>query len=105
MFACSDGFDRLPRVVLDYRTRFGIETSYRQLGECLARTTSDDPVYRLLLVGVSLLIRAWWMTERTVTLATTCRDLIIIIFTPDTATTTTGPMAQTPAATELPNTP
>ncbi len=35
VFACSPGFERLPQVILDYRTRFGIETSYRQLGECL----------------------------------------------------------------------
>jgi putative transposase len=61
VFACSEGFDRLPRVALRYRERFGIESSYRQLGECLARTTSVDPVYRLVLVGVSLLIRAWWL--------------------------------------------
>jgi putative transposase len=59
VFACSGGFDSGPRVLLRYRRRFGIESSYRQLGECLAQTTSRDRVYRLLLVGVSLLIRAW----------------------------------------------
>jgi hypothetical protein len=61
VFACSEGFHALPRVVLRYRRRFGIESSYRQLGECLAKTTSRDRVYRLLLVGVGLLIRAWWV--------------------------------------------
>ncbi len=46
-----------PAVALAYRRRFGIETSYRQFGECLAGATSRDAVYRLL-VGVSLLTRA-----------------------------------------------
>jgi hypothetical protein len=44
-----------------YRRRFGIETSYRQLGEALAPTTSRSPAYRLLLVGIALLIRNLWV--------------------------------------------
>jgi len=64
VFACSGGFGSGPRVLLRYRRRFGIESSYRQLGECLAQTTSRDRVYRLLLVGVSLLIRAWSVLSR-----------------------------------------
>jgi hypothetical protein len=44
-----------------YRLRFGIETSYRQLGACLALTTSKDARVRLLLVGVALLLRQWWV--------------------------------------------
>jgi len=44
-----------------YRSRFGIETSYRQLGECLALTTSKDERVRLLLVGVALLVRQYWV--------------------------------------------
>jgi hypothetical protein len=79
VFACSDGFQALPRVVLTYRRRFGIETSYRQLGECLPRTTSRDLVYRLMLVGVSLLIRARWV-EAGVTL-TDIRLTLILAFT------------------------
>jgi hypothetical protein len=63
VFACSSGFTRLPSVALTYRDRFGIESSYRQLGECLAQTSSRDGVYRLLLVGLSLLIRAWWVVS------------------------------------------
>ena len=63
VFACSGGFGSGPRVLLAYRRRFGIESSYRQLGECLARTTSRDRVYRLALVGVSLLIREWSIRE------------------------------------------
>lgn len=47
-----------------YRQRFGIETSYRQLNECKGRTTKKDVGYRLLLVGIALLLRqAWvWLT-------------------------------------------
>jgi hypothetical protein len=40
------------RVVQEYRRRFGIETKYRQLGQCLAQTSS-----RVLWVGVALLLR------------------------------------------------
>jgi hypothetical protein len=47
-----------------YRRRFGIETSYRQLGEALARTTSRSEAYRLLLVGIALLIRNLWVCCR-----------------------------------------
>jgi len=47
-----------------YRRRFGIETSYRQLNEAKGRTTQKDLAYRLLLVGLALLLRqAWvWLT-------------------------------------------
>ena len=54
-----------------------IETSYRQLGECLAVTTSRDVVYRLLLVGVSLLIRARWVESGGVTLSVIRWNLIL----------------------------
>ena len=43
-----------------YRRRFGIETSYRQLNQSRSRTTSRDPLYRFLLVGVSLFLRNLW---------------------------------------------
>ncbi|OWK40375.1 Mobile element protein [Fimbriiglobus ruber] len=43
-----------------YRTRFGIEASYRQLNHSRARTSSRDPLYRLLLVGLSLFLRNVW---------------------------------------------
>jgi Transposase DDE domain len=47
-----------------YRKRFGIETSYRQLRQGKAKTTAKDVAYRLLLVGIGLLLRqAWvWLT-------------------------------------------
>jgi hypothetical protein len=44
-----------------YRRRFGIETSYRQLNEGKGRTTKKDGVYRLLLIGVALLLRQVWV--------------------------------------------
>jgi hypothetical protein len=47
-----------------YRARFGIETSYRQLNQTRGTTTAKDVVYRLLLIGLALLLRqAWvWLT-------------------------------------------
>jgi hypothetical protein len=77
VFACSEGFHALPAVALSYGRRFGIESSYRQLGECLAVTTSRDEVYRLLLVGVSLLIRALWVAADDATLNELRLDLIL----------------------------
>ena len=53
-------------VVAEYRRRFGIEVSYRQLGQCLAHTTSKDERVRLLLVGVALFwgnLWAWLHSE------------------------------------------
>jgi Transposase DDE domain len=49
-----------------YRARFGIETSYRQMNQGKAATTKKDAGYRLLLVGVALLLRqAWvWLTAQ-----------------------------------------
>jgi putative transposase len=50
-----------PRQVSEeYRRRFGIEASYRQLNGCLARTSSTCERYRLLLVGVALLLCNLW---------------------------------------------
>lgn len=44
-----------------YQRRFGIETSYRQKNQAEAKTTSRDPVYRLLLEGLGYLIRQIWV--------------------------------------------
>jgi hypothetical protein len=44
-----------------YRRRFGIESSYRQKNQAQARTTSRDPVYRLLLEGLGYLLRQVWV--------------------------------------------
>jgi putative transposase len=43
-----------------YRRRFGIETSYRQLHQVRARTSSRNPALRLLRVGRALLIVNLW---------------------------------------------
>jgi hypothetical protein len=43
-----------------YRRRFGIATSYRQQNACKGRTTKKDVCYRLLLVGLALLLRQVW---------------------------------------------
>jgi hypothetical protein len=43
-----------------YRRRFGIETSYRQLNQSRSRTSSRDPLYRFLLVGLALFVRNLW---------------------------------------------
>lgn len=44
-----------------YRQRFGIESSYRQLGEARPRTSSPDGVVRLLWVAIGLVIRNAWV--------------------------------------------
>ncbi len=44
-----------PRAIRQmYRTRFGIETSYRQMNEARIRTCTRDPRLRLLFVGIAL---------------------------------------------------
>jgi len=44
-----------------YRTRFGVESSYRQLGEARPRTSCRDGVARLLWVAIGLVIRNAWV--------------------------------------------
>jgi Transposase DDE domain len=44
-----------------YRQRFGIETSYRQMNQCRARTCTRNPAVRLFLVAVALLLRNVWV--------------------------------------------
>jgi hypothetical protein len=44
-----------------YRQRFGVESSYRQLGEARPRTSSPDGVVRLLWVAIGLVIRNAWV--------------------------------------------
>jgi putative transposase len=44
-----------------YRTRFGIETSYRQMNQGRARTCTRDPGVRLFLVAVALVLRNVWV--------------------------------------------
>jgi putative transposase len=47
-----------------YRRRFGIESSYRQLHQGRARTSSTRAVFRLWLVGLALLLRNLWIWIR-----------------------------------------
>jgi IS4 transposase len=47
-----------------YRRRFGIETSYRQMHQVRARTTSRNPVWRLLLVGLAFILINLYITLR-----------------------------------------
>jgi putative transposase len=50
-----------PAVSAVYRQRFGIETSYRQMNQCRARTCTRNPAVRLFLVAVALLLRNLWV--------------------------------------------
>jgi putative transposase len=47
-----------------YRQRFGIEASYRQMNQVRARTTSRNPVVRLLLVGLAFVIFNLYIANR-----------------------------------------
>jgi hypothetical protein len=44
-----------------YRKRFAIESSYRQMHQGRARTCTQNPLVRLLLVGVALVLRNVWV--------------------------------------------
>jgi len=44
-----------------YRKRFAIETSYRQMQQGRARTSTRSPLVRLLLVGAALVLRNVWV--------------------------------------------
>jgi putative transposase len=44
-----------------YRSRFAIETSYRQMHQARIRTCTRDPLLRLLYVGVALILRNVWV--------------------------------------------
>jgi hypothetical protein len=53
-----------------YRTRYGIEASYRQLNQARARTCCRNPRIRLLLVVLALLLRNLWVWVHEQVLAT-----------------------------------
>jgi hypothetical protein len=44
-----------------YRSRFGIESSYRQSHQARIRTSSRKPALRLLFIGVALVLRNVWV--------------------------------------------
>jgi putative transposase len=56
-----------------YRQRFGIETSYRQLHEARIKTSTRDPLLRLLFVGIALFLRNVWVWVHWHCLSTPCR--------------------------------
>ena len=62
--------DRLPKSIEPhqvfemYRQRFGIETSYRQMNQVRARTSTRNPVARLLLVGLAFVIFNLYIANR-----------------------------------------
>jgi putative transposase len=69
-----------------YRTRFGVESSYRQLGQVRPRTSTTDGVVRLLWVAVGLVVRNAWVRfgseqGRGWTLGTVCLILVTGILT------------------------
>ena len=63
MVFCFWGFHlRSPRQAAQtYRSRYGIETSYRQMNQARIRTCTRDPKIRLLLVGIALVLRNLWV--------------------------------------------
>jgi len=59
-FAVNGIRTTLPMIAEIYRTRFGIETSHRQMNQGRARTCSRSPVLRLLFVAIAFLLRNLW---------------------------------------------
>ncbi|MGI0088705.1 MAG: transposase [Nitrosotalea sp.] len=51
----------LEEVAKRYRARFGIESSYRLLGQALARTSSRSPSLRLLQAAVGMMLQNEWV--------------------------------------------
>jgi putative transposase len=47
-----------------YRRRFGVETSYRCAGQVRGWTTSKNPAYRFLLIGLSFFLLNVWLHLR-----------------------------------------
>jgi hypothetical protein len=54
-----------------YRTRFAIETTYRQMNQARIRTCTRDPLLRLLFVGLALILRNVWVWLHLACLAVT----------------------------------
>src|SRR5512135_1235788 len=55
------GPKRFDWVKQTYRSRFGIETSYRQMNQCRIRTTSKRFEVRFLYVAIAFLLRNLWV--------------------------------------------
>jgi hypothetical protein len=61
-----------------YRTRFGIETSYRQMRQAKIYTCTRDPHLRLVFVAVALLLRNLWVWIHETLLAEGCGDSLTL---------------------------
>jgi putative transposase len=71
---CLPRYTPLAHVFEWYRRRFGIETSYRQMNQLRARTTSRNPVWRLLLVGLAFILVNLYLTLRRAVVVQTSSD-------------------------------
>lgn len=60
VFAAAGTRETPRRTCEAYRRRFGIEASYRQLGQARIRTSTRDPILRLFFVGLALVLRNLW---------------------------------------------
>lgn len=83
-----------------YRTRFGVESSYRQLGQVRPRTSTTDGVVRLLWVAVGLILRNAWVrfrSERGWTLGAACLLLLAELLAAPTARPEMRPPAEAPS--------
>ncbi len=70
-YTACDQPDRTPKEVEAlYRKRSAIETAFRTMREARARTTTTDPVVRLVFVLVSFLLRNLWLIVHWSVLAT-----------------------------------
>ena len=61
-----------------YRKRFGIETSYRQMNQARIRTCTRSPLLRLLFIGVALILRNLWVWFHHVVLSETKRGKLCL---------------------------
>ena len=51
---------KLPKIYQRYRSRFGIESSYRILRRVRIKTTSRNPAFRFFVLGFALLLVNLW---------------------------------------------
>jgi len=63
----------LSRMLAEYRLRFSIESSYRELSDSRIRTSTRDPKLRVLYVATSLLLVNAWVEKKWTNLSTTRR--------------------------------
>ena len=62
-------------MLAEYRLRFGIESSYRELPDSRIRTSTRDLKLRILYVATSLLLVNAWVEKKWDKLSTTRRGL------------------------------